>query len=200
MPARPLAWAARCFCRLRHLRTASSSRQNCSETNLPAVVMLSKRSIEMNPSACSRSAFIPATRSMYSGNLPAAGVNSKMTAIIGASFAQDYSSLASRGETRELGRHSFQNAVPIAAPRLPEQPRGGIPRAVFSLLQPSPVRSERKKNPYGLGQRPGEMRHCGVDADDEVEPFNQGSGVGEAFQLCAVVEHALAAGIELQHV
>src|SRR2546426_7648623 len=83
MPARPFAWAARCFCRLRHLRTASSSRQNCSETNLPAVVMLSKRSSEMNPSACSRSAFNPATRSMYSGNLPAAGVNSKMTAIIG---------------------------------------------------------------------------------------------------------------------
>ncbi len=91
MPARPFAWAARCFCRLRHLRTASSSRQNCSETNLPAVVMLSKRSIEMNPSAFSRSAFRPATRSMYSGNLPAAGVNSKMTAIIDASFAPDYS-------------------------------------------------------------------------------------------------------------
>jgi len=28
---------------------------------------------------------------MYSGNLPSAGVNSKMTAIIDASFAQDYS-------------------------------------------------------------------------------------------------------------
>src|SRR5438094_5512882 len=96
MPARPFAWAARCFCRLRPLRTASSSRQNCSETNLPAVVMLSKRSSEMNPSAFSRSAFSPATRSMYSGNLPAAGVNSKMTAIIDASFAQDYSLLSWR--------------------------------------------------------------------------------------------------------
>src|SRR5437762_3068654 len=83
MPARPYACAARCFCRLRHWPTASSSRQNYSETNLPAVVMLSKRSSEMNPSAFSRSAFSPATRSMYSGNLPAAGVNSKMTAIIG---------------------------------------------------------------------------------------------------------------------
>src|SRR3989442_7376840 len=31
--------------------------------------------------------------------------------------------------SRELGRHSFQNAVPIAASRLPEQPRGWIPRA-----------------------------------------------------------------------
>src|SRR5437773_1622571 len=100
MPARPFAWAARCFCRLRHFPTASSSRQNCSETNLPAVVMLSKRSSEMNPSAFSRSACSPATRSMYSGNLPAAGVNSKMTAITDASFARDYSLLASRGETR----------------------------------------------------------------------------------------------------
>src|SRR5256885_6708816 len=62
--------------------------------------MLSKRSSEMNPSAFSRSAFSPATKSMYSGNLPAAGVNSKMTAIIDASFARDYSLLASRGETR----------------------------------------------------------------------------------------------------
>src|SRR3989442_15497893 len=83
--------------------------------------------------------------------------------------------------SRELGRHSFQNAVPIAASRLPEQPRGWIPRAIFSFLQPSPVRSERQKNPYGLAERSGEMRRCGVDADDEVERFNQGSGVGEAF-------------------
>src|SRR6266850_1645286 len=105
MPARPFAWAARCFCRLRHLRTASSSRQNCSETNLPAVVMLSKRSSEMNPSAFSRSAFSPATRSMYSGNLPSAGVNSKMTAIIGPPGA-NYSSLSLTIQTAcaSLGR------------------------------------------------------------------------------------------------
>src|SRR5260370_3202486 len=82
MPARPFAWASRCFCRLRHLRTASSSRQNCSETNLPGVVMLSKRSSEMKPSARSRSALSSPTSRMYSENCPGPGVNSKITAII----------------------------------------------------------------------------------------------------------------------
>src|SRR5690606_17888902 len=69
------------FCRLRHLRTDASSRQNCSDTNLPGVVMLSKRSRLMKPSAFARSAFSVSTSCMYSGNRPSAGVNSKITAI-----------------------------------------------------------------------------------------------------------------------
>jgi len=47
----------------RHLRTASSSRQNDSDTNLPGAVMLSKRSIEMKPSNLLTSAFRLAARS-----------------------------------------------------------------------------------------------------------------------------------------
>jgi hypothetical protein len=64
MPPRPFFCASRCFCRLRHFATLSSSRQNCSETYLPGVVMLSKRSREMNPSAFARSGFSVSTSAM----------------------------------------------------------------------------------------------------------------------------------------
>src|SRR6267378_2106458 len=141
MPARPFAWAARCFCRLRHLRTASSSRQNCSETNLPAVVTLSKRSSEMNPSACSRSAFNPATRSMYSGNLPSAGVNSKMTAIIGPPGANYNATRTAR---------SGGWAARTAAPRW----KGGASTPAFLLEADFDARSDLE--PPLVGKNPVE--------------------------------------------
>src|SRR5437867_920596 len=55
MPARPAAWLSRCLSWLRQLRTASSSRQNDSDNNLPGSVRLWKRSTEMKPSICSSS-------------------------------------------------------------------------------------------------------------------------------------------------
>src|SRR6266581_8543324 len=193
MPPRPFFCASRCFCRLRHLRTASSSRQNCSETNLPGVVMLSKRSSEMKPSARSRSALSSPTSRRYSGNCPGAGVNSKITAIIAALPAQNISVHLDLVVARQLAE-----LVGFELHEAPEFARraGDDVEAALGQQAAGPGRLQ------GVGHLPVDLhRHVlrqagGSDQPEPGDLLEAGKSLAERRQLRQLRQPLLAAGGE----
>src|SRR5256885_321907 len=54
-------------------------------------------------------------------------------------------------------RNPLEDALPIAAARLPDQPHRRIPRAVLALSHPAPIGRERQRDPNGDPERSGEM-------------------------------------------
>src|SRR5436309_3266792 len=58
------------------------------------------------------------------------------------------SSLVRRGDTlpQRLG-HACEDVVPVAGMLLAEEAHGRVPRAIFAVEQPAPVRNEGKGDP-----------------------------------------------------
>src|SRR5271166_3719264 len=75
--------------------------------------------------------------------------------------------------------HLINDTGPVPDPRLPEQSRAGIPRAVVSIRQPPPVRIVRQQYPHRLPHRAREMRHAGIHRDHEVHQIQQRGRVAE---------------------
>ena len=82
----------------------------------------------------------------------------------------------------------FDETVPIAAAGLPEQAGSGIPRRIVALHEPAPFAVERQHYPGWHGERTGEMRRRGIDADHQVQVAHDGSRLVEIGQLG--IQHA----------
>ena len=79
----------------------------------------------------------------------------------------------------ERGGHFSDDAGPVARLGLAKNSHRWIPRAVGAVLEPTPFAGERQQQPDRLTERTGQVRHGGVDGDDQVELPKQQRGGGE---------------------
>ena len=84
---------------------------------------------------------------------------------------------------------------PILGYRLPVQPRGRIPRAVGAPQLPAPIGVPGQQNPGRTSEGAGQMRHAGIDADDQIQAIAERGGVAEIVELSGGIEHL---GMRLQ--
>lgn len=89
---------------------------------------------------------------------------------------------AGPGEFSKLVPHTGYYAIPLANLWLPEQPGARVPRAIGALAQPAPILDMGQQQPQRLAHCAGEMRHCRIDCDDQVEFADRGRGFGEVGQ------------------
>ena len=66
----------------------------------------------------------------------------------------------------------------------------GLSARLSSHRQSGENGSEQRR---GLAHRAGQMRHRGIDGDDEIKQRNNSSGIGEAGELLAKVKYAVIA-------
>ena len=100
---------------------------------------------------------------------------------------------------RPVLRRRGQDATRVAVPwplrrgripshrtsRLPEQSHRRVPGAVAPVEQPAIVRRRRQQQPHGLAERAGQVRHCRVHRDHQVQLCDQAGGVREGVAGCA---------------
>ena len=109
--------------------------------------------------------------------------------------------MTARGDGRQTLRalrQSVANAVDHRAPFirrfLAEDPQRGIPGAVLPVPQPTPAADEAGQQPSLLTHGSRQVGHRRVDGDYQVEPGNDGSGVGEVPGLPHAVHDREVAG------
>jgi hypothetical protein len=77
---------------------------------------------------------------------------------------------------------------PVAERRLAEQAHGGVPGAGLAGQPPAVFGAEGQHGPDRQRERAGEVAKGGVDGDGQVHAGGDGRGVGEAFQIAAMVD------------
>ena len=82
----------------------------------------------------------------------------------------------------------------MAGAALAKEADGGVPGAVAAVEHPLPGGGGRQEEPDGLGHCCGEMRHAGIDRDNQVEVFNYRGGIGEIMQVVCEVGYGNSAG------
>src|SRR5262249_45877687 len=80
--------------------------------------------------------------------------------------------------------------LPITKLLLPKQTRGGIPRAITPIYQPSPKRPVRKKYPNRLAHRASKMSDTRVGRNNKNQENDYGRRVAEVAQIIAKKSHA----------
>ncbi len=79
--------------------------------------------------------------------------------------------------------HGGDHALPVAVPRLSEQPHGRVPGAVAAREQPAPVGRERQKGPHRLVERAREVNERRVGGNYQIEIGDGRGGFPEVGQL-----------------
>src|SRR5579862_4291695 len=95
-----------------------------------------------------------------------------------------------RREPPKLGGDARNDAVPIAERGLPEQARGWIPGAGFTIERPAPIGLKRNEHPKRSPHSTGEMRDCRVGGDHQIRKRNHRRRVGKIHQLTAYMRNA----------
>ena len=107
------------------------------------------------------------------------------TGIIGVAIP----SAITRDHELHLALHFAEDLRPCAAAGLAKEPGLGIPDRVCPVELPSPVGHIRERDPDRPPQRAGQMCHCGVGGDDQVEVVDHGraidEGVGTIIEIMA---------------
>ena len=80
------------------------------------------------------------------------------------------------------------DAPPVARRSLPEQAQAGVPGTVVARDHPAPVGRGLQQHPGRPAECTGEMRHCSVDTDHEVERRDRRGGLVEIAQLAGEVD------------
>ena len=65
--------------------------------------------------------------------------------------------------------HIRKDRLPIVSLRLPEEAHGRIPRTVFAVEHPQPMRYAFQCNPHPMSERACKVRNRSVRGDDEIE-------------------------------
>ena len=73
------------------------------------------------------------------------------------------------GDGREVVLDGRDDGCPVAGGCLPVEAGAGIPRAIGSVHEPSPVGDAAQENPHRSRQGTGKVGNAGVDGDDEVQ-------------------------------
>ena len=78
---------------------------------------------------------------------------------------------------------SVEHTAPITEPVLPEQFGRGIPRAVLSIQEPSPIGYVGQQYPSDPAERSAQMSDRRIDTDDHIQTVAQGRRVSEIMQI-----------------
>ena len=89
-------------------------------------------------------------------------------------------------------RNARDNRMPVARCILPKQPGRRVPRTVVAIEQPSPTGIVAIDQPERLAERAGEMRHGGIDGDDQIQILDQRGGIGKIMEVGRPVGDAVA--------
>src|SRR5580704_16392191 len=92
------------------------------------------------------------------------------------------------GQFNEILPNPFHDTRPIPNLRLPIKFGGRVPRVVFPIEKPTPVRRELCQNPHWLGESTGKMDDGGIGANHEIKIGDYGSRVGEVRELRAKMD------------
>src|SRR5476649_1027748 len=71
----------------------------------------------------------------------------------------------------------------VIGPRLAKQPHGGIPRRIFAVVMPAPIRNVAQERKGWPAERAGKMRRGGADRHDEIKSVHRRGGIGKILYL-----------------
>jgi len=84
--------------------------------------------------------------------------------------------------------HPRQDVLPVSQRGLPKQTRRGIPRAIFTIKQPTPIRRFVQQDPYRFAHGASQMSNGGVDRNYQAEVGHDRCGVGKVLLLVLEID------------